>query len=572
MKQSFKVWVSMLLVCVLLLSACGNTGDSGANDNGDKTTTTSKDTSKDSGDAVVADSICTPKGEFPIVKEGEEVTLTVTVFNKNTDDFDNNVFTQYMEEKTGINLEFNVLNYADATEQLNLMMMSGDYTDVILGIHMSREEQSVYAQDGMLIPLNDLYYEYGDDLKKAIELYGEEEELIKYFALEDGQMYGVSNFVESYHTKATNKMWIYEPWLEALDLEVPQTTDEFYEVLKAFKEQDPNGNGIADEVPLAAASKGWNTQIDKFLMNAFEFNYTQGNDNMYLDADNNYKVTAAMNTKGWKEGLEYIHRLYDEGLMVPESLTQDNKQLKLLGENEISMLGAAPGGTVAEFTQAYGESGRWLEYVSVPILESPEGRRKNFSRQTKFDQYRAYITDKCENPDVAYRFIDLLLNEDVNKMGTFGIEGVDWSMAEEGELGLNGEQGVIKINQRPDRVSSWSQCMPELQTSSLRIGRVYEKPHLEHVLYEATKDNYIPFAATDEMLPKDLIYSEDESTELVDLRTNINTYVEEMTARFIIGDASIEKEWDNYVKELENIGIERYVEIIQGAYDRRYGQ
>ncbi|QUI22114.1 extracellular solute-binding protein [Vallitalea pronyensis] len=555
MRKRLTDLTSVLLVMVLILAGCGGH------------TEESSSQKKETGDKG---SICTPKGVFPIVKEGEEVTLTVTVHNKNTDDYENNVFTKYLEEQTGVRLKFNVLNHVDSEEQFNIMMTSGDYTDIILGLDIPRAEQTMYAQDGMLIPLNDLYATYGDGIKAAIKEYGSEEEIIAYLSLNDGNMYGITNFVESFHTKAKNKMWIYKPWLDTLGLEVPQTTEEFYHVLKAFKEQDPNGNGIADEVPLAGAAKGWETQVDKFLMNAFAFNNTSGRDNLYLDGNTVY---ASFNTEGWRQGIEYMHQLYNEGLIAPESCTQDSKQLKLMGESEVPILGAAAAGAVSEFTQVNGDSGRWLEYVPVPILEGPTGRRKNIYNETAFDQYRAYITDRCKHPDVAFRVIDFLLREDVNRMAQYGIEGTDWRHAEDGEQGLDGKQGVIKIMQTPERNTTWAQSIPELQPLSFRIGRVFDLPHIESILYRATKEHYLPYAADDgEMLPRDLIYPEDVATELVDLQTNIKTYVDEMLVRFVFNDADIKKDWDNYLQELENIGLKRYIEIVQDAYNQRYGK
>ncbi len=87
----------------------------------------------------------------------------------------------------------------------------------------------------------------------------------------DGNIYALPQVNECYHCMYQQRMWIYKPWLDKLGLKMPTTTDEFYEVLKAFKTKDPNGNGKADEIPLsgsiqASSSHLFTTQmIDSFF-------------------------------------------------------------------------------------------------------------------------------------------------------------------------------------------------------------------------------------------------------------------------------------------------------------------
>jgi putative aldouronate transport system substrate-binding protein len=102
---------------------------------------------------------------------------------------------------------------------------------------------------------------------------------------------------------------------------MPTTTEEFYQVLKAFKERDPNGNGKADEIPYIGTNASLLNYPDAFLMNAFIYNnYFQNNFHLMI---NNGKVDAAFNKPEWKEGVKYINKLFKEGLMPLETFTQD---------------------------------------------------------------------------------------------------------------------------------------------------------------------------------------------------------------------------------------------------------
>lgn len=87
--------------------------------------------------------------------------------------------------------------------------------------------------------------------------------------LADGNIYALPMINDCYLCSLPVKMWIYQPWLDALGMEAPQTTEKLYLVLKAFKEGDPNGNGLADEIPLVAATSGWYSSIEGYIMNAF---------------------------------------------------------------------------------------------------------------------------------------------------------------------------------------------------------------------------------------------------------------------------------------------------------------
>ena len=96
-------------------------------------------------------------------------------------------------------------------------------------------------------------------------------------------------------------MWINKTWLENLGLEMPTTTEEFENVLKAFKDQDPNGNGVADETPLSGSITGWNTGVENPLLCAFLYN--DGSSSSYRVNLEDGKVSFAPSMDKFKEGL-----------------------------------------------------------------------------------------------------------------------------------------------------------------------------------------------------------------------------------------------------------------------------
>ena len=169
----------------------------------------------------------------------------------------------------------------------------------------------------------------------------------------DGKIYGLPHYNDCYHCSMSQKMWVYKPWLDKLGLKVPETTDEFEAMLKAFKEKDPNGNGKADEIPLSGSklvNGGWHSPIDQFLMNSFVYN------------DNVTPNGARAPDPGQRQGQGRLHRaglergrevprtgLYKQGLIDPQAFTNDSAQIQQLGENAMtrSWARSAPAGTAS---------------------------------------------------------------------------------------------------------------------------------------------------------------------------------------------------------------------------------
>ena len=364
-------------------------------------------------------------------------------------------------------------------------------------------------------------------------------------------------------------MWIYEPWLDQLGLEMPTTTEQFKQVLLAFRDRDPNGNGIQDEIPLSGATKGWHADVQGFIMNAFIY---VGQSGMSVQEG---RIAASYVQPAWREGLRYLNELYSEGLLSGDAFTQDENQYKLLGENpDVVLLGAAPGGYMGAFTTLQGESGRWLEYKTVPALEGPEGARFA-SYFPDFGTVAWTVTDKAANPEAAFRLGDAFYEKDVFRHNLWGREGIEWTWAEEGELGINGLPGIWKPllgRNEMEKTSWWNQNGPFIFSRAERLGRVNtgeEALALEVVLFEETRDKMEPYSVSLDRIIPPLAYSEDAATEVVEIGTALGNYVDEMTARFIIGDADIETDWDDYLAEFEKIGLPRYIELMQQAYDAR---
>ena len=218
-------------------------------------------------------------GEFPIVEE--PITLEILMLGHAiVEEFPTNTFTQWYSERTGINLDFDIAPPNEDREVLNLTIASGDLPDVIVGFTVDPSTLALFGPQGLFLPLSGLIEEHGHFINEVFEGSPQVRPLI---TSPDGEIYGLPQVNECYHCFYAQRAWINQDWLDNVGMSVPQTTDEFIEVLTAFKEQDANGNGDPnDEIPLAGAATGWNTNIDGFLMNPFVATEFKGN-NQFFD-------------------------------------------------------------------------------------------------------------------------------------------------------------------------------------------------------------------------------------------------------------------------------------------------
>ena len=522
-------------------------------------------------------------GEFPIVEE--PITLNILMLGHAiVEDFSTNTFTQWYSERTGINLNFDIAPPNEWQEVLNLTIASGDLPDIIVGFNVDPSTLALFGPQGLFLPLSGLIEEQGHYIHEVFEVSPQVRPLI---TSPDGEIYGLPQVNECYHCFYSQRAWINSDWLENVGMDVPQTTEEFVDVLTAFKEQDANGNGDPDdEIPLAAATTGWNPTIDGFLMNPFVFSEFTGQTpgpNRYFEM-NDGVISQNVTSEGYRDGLKYLNRLYSLGLFGEESFTQPMDQIKQQVEGgDAPTIGVVISGAHPNFANIGGD--RWKKYIAVPSLEGPTGLRQAPFNPWGVGSGQCTINSQTEHPMAAFKWCDGLYDRETTLRSVFGIpqweaaEGEEgqWQWAEEGEPSLGGDE-FTSIWRRLSTFGSlqnvhWAQRGPSYRPNHLRLGEVRrdDAAGLEVVLYEETKVNYEPYARAIEDLIPPLAFTTAQAAEVTDLRLGINDYVAQMTAEFVLGRQDIDAGWDNFVATIESLGINRVAEIYQAAYDAQYG-
>ena len=528
------------------------------------------------GGSVMAAEVSEP-GEIPIVQEQITLKVLMGTGDGNVDlDPEKNTALKELENRTGIKLEIETVTDTDQATRVQTMFASGDYPDILWGIDLTTSNLAKYGeQEGYLIPLNDLMEKDGYYIYEALK---EMPDALKGLTLESGNIYGFPQ-MEVSHVNYSNKMWLNYEWLDKLGLDVPKTTDDFYNVLLAFKNDDPNGNGIADEIPLTSTLKTWQGDPSSFILNAF-CPYYQLEGTRYLYNDNGTVKTVA-SMEDYREGLRYMHKLYAEGLLDPSTFTQERDEMIALTTQDTKVVGSMSAGHLLAVTDVSNYENE-KPYKALDPLVGPNGRQvAAYSGGLIPSVAKIAITDKCENPEAAFKLLDYIYSDDYAVLDYAGAEGT-------GVETLPDDTDLVTANGTKAKYKKISQYNTEgyvtdyMALQPAHLGDAYysglfalEIPKEEwtqanavgDVLNLITKEQYEPYGKREECL-EGLVYTSEENDELAQLWVSLKTYLDDARIQFISGTMDLDSDWDAYVDNVENGDMKRVIEINQAAYDR----
>lgn len=488
---------------------------------------------------------------FPIVKE--PLTLKAMVSKHAAQPSWNEILVwQEYEKMTGIKIEWEEVS-SDLSEKRNLALASGEYPDVFYRASVPDTELMKYGTQGVFIALNDLIDQYGPNYKKLLE---ENPDAAKAARMPDGNIYSYVQYTESDPIQINPKLYINKIWLDKVGKDMPTTIDELYEVLKAFREEDPNGNGKTDEIPLTAQSLG---HIQNIFYGAWGLR-NRGTDHPNVDIDEGTGELRFIPIQPeYKEMLEFINKLYTEGLLDEEIFTMNVAQLVAKGDQDL--VGAFSHTTVQQIGKRGDEAFEGLtEALKGPYGHQLWAKRGNIGARGAF-----VITDKCKYPEAAVRWIDYFYTEEGTRFLYLGIEGKTYEKTADGEYeflpeivdnipeGSNFDQVISKY------VPYAGGGIPAVLTTEVFKGGE------THPIALKAAENMSPY--TPKEIWSKFSYTLEEIEEKSALESDILGYVNQMVPQFIQGKISF-SEWDAYVDQIKNMGLDEYMEIYIKGYER----
>lgn len=454
-----------------------------------------------------------------------------------------------LEEKTNIAFEFRTPSSEGLDETVNLAFGSNDLTDVLWGVGLTREQEAKFGAEGQLIPLEDLIADYAPNLSKLFE---ENPEVVRSITAADGHIYSLPFVDSEAGFLSYQKLWINQVWLNNLNLDMPETIEDLKEVLTAFKNEDPNGNGEADEFPMSS-SQNFYPLLHQVMLNAFGFTGT-------WDVSTG-ELRFAPVEENYKEYLSFMNELYEEGLYDQETFIQEHQQYSAKGDNE--QIGVFyDGGPFLTVGVDKNE-----DYVALPPLTSNVNSEKIATRNPLVHTGVFAITQENNHPEATIRWVDYFYSDEGSIFLNYGVEGEDFEYIDDKQgverlipEGMTRDEFISKLN--PIGVA---QPRTHEASQALELHRQDEnEPENYHIMQE-TMEKTMPYAVPSY---PNVHFTEEEVSIINSIGTDIGDYIERMEADFIIGSSSVDSDWDEYINTLEQMRVDEYIKVHTDAYER----
>jgi putative aldouronate transport system substrate-binding protein len=512
---------------------------------------------------------------FPVVKPGENITLTVaTVYNSalggKTEDL---WFWKFAKEKMNINFQVEQIMDSAARERKNLMFASGDLKDLIFNIGLTNMDLVTYGQsEHLLYDLNSLLTpELAPNLLVLMDKFPA---LKAAMSCPDGGMYtfpkiGLVNDPSGVHFLLINK-----DWLSSVGMKIPDTLDDFYNVLKTFKEKDPSKTGRI--IPLGGNSK--TNSPEPYILSALGFITSSKASEPAL---RNGQVEIPAGSPVYKDYLSFMNRLYTEQLIDENFFTLDQTQYNAqCAEKRVGV-------SVRYIYSSLPSPEDFQKYVALPPLTSAPNPKKQVGGPNSFITGTAVMSAKAKYPEVAMRFVDYIFSREG---GVYSWNGAP-ANHEKDTLGMYQGWAVIpetNAEYYPDvasgkysspfeiivkRISPFSGTMGNrndiLNDKRIVCGiepmkeTIYDINGGDQFTRKSVVDNVMPYVVAS--FPNNIYFTAEENIRLSDLSTIITDYVEKETAKFITGANSLSN-IDKYYSDLNALGFKEYQELYAKAY------
>lgn len=442
-------------------------------------------------------------------------------------------------------------NTEESREAMNLLMATGDIPNIVGGGKV-KEFVDQFGPEGAFIPLNDLIDEHAPNIKAFFD---EKPDLRAAATSADGNLYYIPYLPDGKYGRA---YFMRQDWLETLGLEEPQTIDELYKVLTAFRNDDPNGNGKKDEVPFFA--RQWQEVL---RLVTFWDGRSSGSDSYHDFYVDNGKIMHGYAGEGYREGIKNMAKWYSEGLIDAEIFTRGSSSREfLLSENlggmthdwfastsgyNVSLKDKVDGFTFKAFPPPASISGvRMAEHRRIPV--KPDGWA---------------IGHTNEHPVETIKYFDFWFSETGRNLQNFGVEGQTWTM----------------VDGKPKFTDAVLSADKPVNSQLYAIGAQIQRGYFQDYNYERQWSNSVALEGialydqgdylVDQFLG--VAMNPDEQKVFDKYWASIRTYMLERQQAWILGTGDVVADWDDYIATLKKMGYDEVIGVMQAAYSRQYG-
>ena len=451
-----------------------------------------------------------------------------------------------LEKRLGIKIELQAYPSSDYNTKLKLQLATDDLPDIAFSTYKTLAE---YVPEDMFINLS----EYMDQLPNYAETLKRFDSLTNAFRI-DGDMYWFIMTAENAPAYGNFPM-VREDIVKAIGWDhMPDNFEELYEMLKAIKAYDPNC------IPMSTRG----TDV------LWRMGYSFGTyNNIYFEPDEGRYVYGPA-TERYRKFMEYMNRLYTEGLLDPD-FASSNKSIWMenltSGKSYFLFENGSFATDINLVTRAANPEAR---FVPMKTLENYFGTRRAmfFEGSGVISPFRNdvwVISKTCKNLDAALKLMDYLYSEEGARLCSYGIEGENYTVAEDGSITFDQEKIDWYLKNAND---PYREYCNEIGVGCLAFaGRFYDDAWYEF-MDQDSRDMYAFWLADENITPYsyNLCLSAEDTAAVADLMNACSTLVSTESLKFIMGTRSLD-EFDSFVAELKNLGAETIEEVYHKAYE-----
>ncbi len=531
-------------------------------------------------------------GSLPLSTTKEVLEIGLPTSTSLTD-YNTNTYTLWLEEQTGVDVVIKEFagSSSDISTQISLMLNGGeDMPDIINTKHegnlrLAEYVEADYLQNVAGYYMTDAYYFSqaldlccGDDVVKRASIMNS----IENYAtnMQTGQVFGPVYVRDCPTDLIQTEAYINMDWLNKLGLSKPTTVDELYDVLVAFRDRDPNGNGKKDEVPLMGLLDTLGRGVESYLINAF---VQHSFDRKAMIEDG--VAFSVYDTDEYRQALIYINKLVKEGLMSEMVFTAGSKELRRMlnpTADEDATVGIVCAWATGDFQSVRGNTEDSIyHYDALPALADATGRGGYSIFAPAQVRSRWSICWDCEKPQLAFRLLDFMSSPESYLRQRWGERGVAWDWIEdtqykdmaEGNGVLGGTAKYVAYKTGLEYDSHWA---VENSFQDEWNWQVFVNPEANDFVTSQQK-----LAAANVILQRSIGAPEEEFTAFLrtaeedelfaEYNTELGTLVKKARNEFCMNrrDPNSDADWEAYLKELEALKYERWAELAQASYDRQ---
>ncbi len=566
-------WIMMLSIMATSLVACGN-AEKG---NEEKTEAPAAESTQAQKDAEAEQPSGDTEKELTTLKVlginyqftaegGKKVTLKDWATDGKSQRWQQ--LTEDLAER-GIKLELDLIESDQYTTTCQTMAASGAFADYdwINITPLDTSTRYSLVKQGQLQPLSDIWEQYSDGTTTAYFDTEAGQFFYNHMKLDDDKVYWLSDYSFAlYNGKETNTVkgfMIRQDWLDLIGKEIPTTLDELFDDLMEFRKQDVNQSGIEDEVISLNYSR-FNTSIAQWF-------------GLVVDTvwyDQNGKVTSPWYQDHVKDYISFMQKLYANDLMIKGDSTHLVSNV-LAGE----MQWAWEDWDEPQIIIPEGAAFPWF----VPFdLEAVEGVAPCYQGAYKFNtSVRGYaVPANSDKQEAIAALLDYIITPEFDIKTEYGIEGLSYEVMDDGVLATIMDSTLENVDQIGMAVWTNNSIFPRINVAKdefrdLKNNRQLLTRYAElHGVDSNVDGKYNYGVACYEDTSRQINISDvyavptvEEANRIAELSTDLNTYSEELLTKLIMGEQSLD-DWDTYMQDLKDLGLDELISINQGRYDR----